>query len=99
MPPLGAPRLAFFHVILPSLLPSLSTAFLMAAIWAFNSFTLPFIMTEGGPLRYTEILGLYIYKEAFVSYDFGAAAAGSIFLFFQICIVIIFYLKAVGREA
>jgi ABC-type sugar transport system permease subunit len=70
----------------------------VATIWAFNGFTLPFIMTGGGPLRSTEILGYYIYKEAFVSYDFGAAAAGSIFLFAQIAVAITLYLWLVGRE-
>jgi len=85
-------------VVFPSLLPSISVAILVATIWAFNSFTLPFIMTGGGPLRGTEILGLYIYKEAFDAYDFGAAAAGSIFLFLQIFTVIFFYVKTVGKE-
>jgi multiple sugar transport system permease protein len=88
----------FRHVIFPSLLPSISAAVLVAMIWAFNGFTLPFIMTGGGPLRSTEILGFYIYKEAFVSYDFGAAAAGSIFLFAQIAVAIAGYLWLVGRE-
>ena len=88
----------FRLVIFPSLLPSISAAVLVAMIWAFNGFTLPFIMTGGGPLRSTEILGFYIYKEAFVSYDFGAAAAGSIFLFAQIALAIAGYLWLMGRE-
>jgi multiple sugar transport system permease protein len=88
----------FRHVLFPALLPSISAALLVATIWAFNGFTLPFIMTGGGPLRSTEILGYYIYKEAFVSYDFGAAAAGSIFLFAQIAVAIAGYLWLVGRE-
>jgi ABC-type sugar transport system permease subunit len=88
----------FRFVLFPALLPSISAAFLVATIWAFNGFTLPFIMTGGGPLRTTEILGFYIYKEAFVSYDFGAAAAGSIFLFVQIAIAIGLYLRVAGRD-
>jgi multiple sugar transport system permease protein len=88
----------FRLVIFPALLPSISAAVLVAMIWAFNGFTLPFIMTGGGPLRSTEILGFYIYKEAFVAYDFGAAAAGSIFLFAQIGLAIAGYLWLVGRE-
>jgi multiple sugar transport system permease protein len=88
----------FRFVLFPALLPSISAAFLVATIWAFNGFTLPFIMTGGGPLRTTEILGFYIYKEAFVSYDFGAAAAGAIFLFVQIAIAIGLYLRVAGRD-
>jgi ABC-type sugar transport system permease subunit len=95
----GAGRWRTFRdVLFPPLLPSISAALLVATIWAFNGFTLPFIMTGGGPLRSTEILGFYIYKEAFVSYDFGAAAAGSLFLFAQIAVAIAGYLFLVGRE-
>lgn len=88
----------FFRVTLPSMLPSVSSAVIIAAIWAFNAFTLPFIMTGGGPIRATEVLGLYIYKQAFTSFDFGAAAAGAIFLFLLILLFVTVYLKVVGDE-
>jgi multiple sugar transport system permease protein len=90
---------AFFQVTVPSMLPSISSAVVVAAIWAFNAFTLPFIMTGGGPLRATEVLGLYIYKQAFTSFDFGAAAAASIFLFLLILLFVVAYLRLVKDEA
>jgi multiple sugar transport system permease protein len=96
----GATRLqAFFQVTVPSMLPSISSAVVVAAIWAFNAFTLPFIMTGGGPLRSTEVLGLYIYKQAFTSFDFGAAAAAAIFLFLLILLFVVAYLRLVRDEA
>lgn len=96
----GATRLqAFFQVTVPSLLPSISSAVIVAAIWAFNAFTLPFIMTGGGPLRSTEVLGLYIYKQAFTSFDFGAAAAAAIILFLLILLFVTAYLRLVRDEA
>jgi len=84
-------------VIVPPLLPSISTALLLSTIWAYNSFTLPIIMTAGGPLRATEILGLFIYKQAFDAFDFGAAAACSLVLFAQILVVIVLYLRVIDR--
>lgn len=89
----------FRYVTMPSLLPSISTAVIVAAIWAFNAFTLPFIMTGGGPLRSTEVLGLYIYKQAFTSFDFGAAAAASILLFLLILLFVGAYLRLVKDDA
>ncbi len=90
----GANWLGTFRmVIFPTILPSLSTAFLLSTIWAYNSFTLPMVMTGGGPLRATEIFGLYIYKLAFDAFDFGAAAAASLILFGQIMVIIILYLR------
>jgi len=93
------PLQAFVQVTLPSMLPSVSSAVVVAAIWAFNAFTLPFIMTGGGPLRATEVLGLYIYKQAFTSFDFGAAAAAAIILFLLILLFVVAYLRLVRDEA
>lgn len=95
----GANRLqAFLRVTVPSLLPSISSAVVVASIWAFNAFTLPFIMTGGGPLRSTEVLGLYIYKQAFTSFDFGAAAAAAILLFLLILLFVAAYLRLARDE-
>jgi multiple sugar transport system permease protein len=86
------------HVTLPTLAPSISAAVMICTIWAFNSFTLPFMMTGGGPLRSTNILGLYIYQQAFESNDFGAAAAAAIFLFLTILGVVVLYLRSAKGE-
>ncbi len=90
---------SFTQVTVPSMLPSISSAVVVAGIWAFNAFTLPFIMTGGGPLRATEVLGLYIYKQAFTSFDFGAAAAAAIFLFLLILLFVVAYLRLVRDDA
>lgn len=81
------------YVIVPLMAPSIATAVLLSAIWAFNAFTLSIIMTGGGPLRATEVLGLYIYKVAFDAFDFGVAAAASLVLFVAILIVTVAYLR------
>lgn len=81
------------HVVLPLMAPSIATAVLLSAIWAFNAFTLAIIMTGGGPLRATEVMGLYIYKVAFDAFDFGMAAAASMLLFAAILIVTVAYLR------
>jgi len=81
------------HIVLPLMAPSIATAVLLSAIWAFNAFTLSIIMTGGGPLRATEVMGLYIYKVAFDSFEFGIAAAASFLLFVVILIITMAYLR------
>ena len=81
------------YIVLPLMAPSIATAVLLSAIWAFNAFTLAIIMTGGGPLRATEVMGLYIYKVAFDAFDFGMAAAASLLLFVAILIVTVAYLR------
>jgi multiple sugar transport system permease protein len=81
------------YVVIPLMAPSIATAVLLSSIWAFNAFTLSIIMTGGGPLRATEVMGLYIYKVAFDSFDFGMAAAASLLLFAVILVATVVYLK------
>ena len=81
-------------VVLPMLAPSIATAVLLSTIWAFNAFTLPIIMTNGGPLRATEVIGVRIFKLAFDSLDFGAAAAASLLLFVAVLAITLAYLRA-----
>jgi multiple sugar transport system permease protein len=95
----GAGRLqTLWRIVIPLLAPSIATAVLLSTIWAYNSFTLPIIMTAGGPLGSTEIMGLYIYKLAFDSFDFGGAAAASLVLFAQILVLVALYLRFADRE-
>ena len=90
----GATRIETLrHVVIPLMAPSIATAVLLSAIWAFNAFTLAIIMTGGGPLRATEVMGLYIYKVAFDAFDFGMAAAASLLLFVVILVVTMLYLR------
>jgi multiple sugar transport system permease protein len=95
----GASKLQILrHVTIPLLTPSIATAVLLSTIWAYNTFTLPIIMTAGGPLRATEVMGLYIYKLAFDAFDFGGAAAASLVLFVQILVVTMLYLRVADRR-
>ena len=81
------------YIVIPLLAPSIATAVLLSAIWAFNAFTLSIIMTGGGPLRATEVMGLYIFKIGFDSFDFGVAAAASLVLFVAILVITMAYLR------
>ncbi|BBK32599.1 carbohydrate ABC transporter membrane protein 1 (CUT1 family) [Stella humosa] len=95
----GAGRFqTLWRIVVPLLAPSIATAVLLSTIWGYNSFTLPIIMTAGGPLGSTEIMGLYIYKLAFDAFDFGGAAAASIVLFVQILAMVALYLRFADRE-
>ena len=47
----------------------------MLTLQNFNTFTIPYIMTSGGPLNHSEIVSNYIYNSAFTNLNFGGAAA------------------------
>ena len=87
------------HVIIPSLRPVLGSTLILSSAWALNSFTLPWVMTGGGPQRGTELLTIYIYKTGFISLDFGLASAASGVLFLLVVLVTLPYVLTMrGRR-
>jgi len=88
----------FWEVKLPYLRPVLLITAMLLAFQNFNTFTIPFIMTGGGPLYHSEIVSNYIYNQAFTNLNFGAAAAGSVLVMALLMVFAIFYVRALGRE-
>ena len=66
---------ALRYVTLPNLRHVLLVTSLMDFIWAFRAFDLIKIMTDGGPLRSTEVLSILVYRTSFEYYKFGYASA------------------------
>jgi multiple sugar transport system permease protein len=64
-----------WHVTLPQLRGVLLIALLLQVIAAFQIFTEPFVMTDGGPDDATVTVLLLVYRYAFVRGDYGVAAA------------------------
>jgi len=73
----------FSHITIPLLIPTILTIILLDTIWSFRFFDLVWVMTKGGPVHSSEILPTYVYKTAFLEFDFnrGASIAGLMFLF------------------
>jgi multiple sugar transport system permease protein len=67
----ASPFQTFRHIIFPLILPVSVIATLLQAIWVFNDFSLPFVLTGGGPANATTPLILLAYKEAFQRFNIG----------------------------
>jgi multiple sugar transport system permease protein len=66
---------SFRHITFPAILPSLLVALIFRYIVAFRLFSEVWLLTGGGPARMTEVLAIYLYKQAFTYADFGQGAA------------------------
>lgn len=88
----------FWEVKLVYIRPVLAISTMLLAIQNFNTFTIPYIMTHGGPRNRTQIVSNYIYNLAFTNLDFGSAAAGSIIVTIILMAFAIFYLRTAARE-
>ncbi len=65
----------FRYVTLPGIMPTVAVALVFRYIIAFRIFTEVWLLTGGGPARRTEVLALYLYKQAFSYSQFGVGAA------------------------
>lgn len=77
----------FFRITLPQISSIIFFNVIMQTITALQSFTGPMVITNGGPLKSTYVLGLKLYEEAFSYYKMGYACAISWVIFFMIMIV------------
>lgn len=65
----------FRYITLPLITPVIFFNLIMQTVQAFQEFNGPYIITQGGPLKNTYFLPLYIYDEAFKNFDMGYASA------------------------
>jgi multiple sugar transport system permease protein len=91
-------RQRFFHIILPLMRPAILSVLMLGFIYTFKAFDLMFVMTSGGPLNATDVLGTYAYNLSFTQYKFSLGAASAIVLFICLFAVGLFYLKLISKE-
>ena len=66
---------SFRHITLPLIAPAILIAMVFRTIVAVRAFGEILVLTNGGPFRATEVLSIYLYKEGFVYFSWGTAAA------------------------
>lgn len=66
---------SFVSITLPMLSPVIFFNLVMQVVQAFQEFNGPYVITQGGPLKSTYLLPLYIYEMAFKKFDMGYASA------------------------
>lgn len=88
----------FLHITLPLMKPAIASVLMLGFIYTFKAFDLQFVMTSGGPLNATDVLGTYSYQLSFTQYEFSKGSAAAIILFCCLFIVGLFYLRMISKE-
>ena len=70
-----------FSITVPLLRPTIVLVLVTCIIFVFGQFPIPFIISQGGPNYSTELLTLFIYRNAFGYLKIGYASAASVFYF------------------
>ncbi|MFN8494365.1 MAG: sugar ABC transporter permease [Caldilineaceae bacterium] len=74
----------FYSITLPLLSPVTFFILVTGVIGTFQDFTVPFIMTEGGPAGATQLVVMYLYGLAFRLQNMGTASAVAYVVFLVI---------------
>jgi multiple sugar transport system permease protein len=83
----AGPGQRFRHITLPLLAPTTFFLVVTALIDAFQVFDLVYVMTSGGPLGGTDVLGYYLYRQGFRYSELGFASAVAYVMFALIFMV------------
>jgi ABC-type sugar transport system permease subunit len=87
----------FRHVKLPVIGAVVRVAALLDFVWLFNQFAVVWVMTEGGPLDRTQLLGSYAYKEAFMVQNIGVGTAIGVVMLLMLIIFVVTFAHLLRR--
>ncbi len=65
----------FRYITLPGIQYTLVVSTLLSTIWTMNNYGTIYLLTAGGPLEATRVLGILTYERGFGSRDFGSGVA------------------------
>ena len=83
----------FWRITLPLLGHTIVLVTVLLAIGSLQEFTLPTVLTQGGPGNATYLYNMFIYDEAFTDTRFGTATAASLLQFAFILGISVFQIK------
>jgi multiple sugar transport system permease protein len=88
----------FRFVVLPHIAFSLTAVTVISMIWITAEFTLPWVMTGGGPANSSHIMATYIYQQSFHFFNWGIGAAMSVVNLVVLLAIVTLYLYIMRRS-
>jgi multiple sugar transport system permease protein len=88
----------FWRITWPLMLPTTQVTIVFLTIQAVNAVGMFLSITQGGPGRTTEVVGLQMYKQALEFNNFGFASAVSVLMFFVNAGLALIYINAMRAQ-
>ncbi|ADB63436.1 binding-protein-dependent transport systems inner membrane component (plasmid) [Haloterrigena turkmenica DSM 5511] len=83
----------FRYITLPNISYVAMIMIVLHVLYTFNNFDFVWLSTGGGPLRTTEVLPTYVYKQAFDQYLLGYAASIGVVMLIIMMMFTVIYVK------
>ena len=94
----ATPIQSFRFVTLPALRPVTAVVFILTLTQSFKVFDIVWATTQGGPIRFSEILSTYMYKRGALENDYGYGAAIGIALLVIVSLATVIYMQIQYRD-
>ncbi len=92
------PLQSFRHVTLPALRPVTAVVFILTLTQSFKVFDIVWATTQGGPIRFSEILSTYMYKRGALENQYGYGSAIGVSLLVIVSLATIIYMQIQNKE-
>ena len=87
-----------WHIVIPYISNVLFIVLLIIVVWALNSFTIIWVITQGGPAGSSSVFSTYIY-QALQSFDVQTAAVVALIQFVASLIFAMLYIFQIQKNA
>ncbi|HTQ77118.1 MAG TPA: sugar ABC transporter permease [Burkholderiales bacterium] len=87
-----------YQIIVPMILPIVAIGLIFGIVFTFTDLSVVFLMTMGGPVDATSVLGFKGFQVGIVSGDVSHGAAISLFMLPVLLVVVIFMLRFIRRR-
>lgn len=88
----------FRFVTMPALRPVTAVVFILTLTQSFKVFDIVWATTQGGPIRFSEILSTYMYKRGALENQYGYGSAIGVSLLVIVSLATIVYMQIQNRE-
>lgn len=75
------------HIMVPLSMPGVRVAVFINLLGALRAFDVIYVMTGGGPVRATETVGYFMYRESMTQFKLGYGAAATVILLIAVLVV------------
>ena len=86
------------YITLPLMRIVIIANVILITVYTFNIFDLVYAMTGGGPVNATELIGIFMYRAAFISGRLGYGAAIAAVMFLLNILITVFYVIVLARR-
>ncbi len=88
----------FRYIVMPQIAFPFTAVTVISMIWMTAEFTLPWVMTGGGPANSSQIMSTYIYQQSFEFFNWGVASAMSVVNLLCLAALVTLYLTVMRRS-